>query len=571
MSTIDQAGPRHADDDRDIAQLARHFDRPVAPAPSFSAALRARAIQPTTVTTAGPIAARPLPESAAPVRPMPVASIDDRHRRVGFTLLEIAAILVLISALVASAFVINAVGRPSNSGDLPGLSAQIGQSGADVNWGGDEGRSQYYGDTPVDATATPVELQIGDEATTTVGPGLVVDGSWYGWTVRDGADAFLRVNVETGEQVWSRPYRTWGTLAADGERIFAFLIDASDTPTPVPVAIDMESGEIAWRGPALTPFATSFVTDVIYLPQGEATPVSGSSTAAEAQPVGGERAYIDLTSEEHGPVIAGDMVYFTDGRATTVALGAADGAERWRDDRSDDFPTVFDYEDEVQSPIAGTIVANERHVFVWLPDDVIVSLDPATGEERGRSYTGGFIDSNRIILGMVLRGDRLVVLTVSSFVSEDWTLGNAAVSVIDAGTLDVLLTSEFVEGPAGFELVVTESSAFLMTLSDAGVPELVEVDLTTGAVSEPFGTGLLVWPGRLSGAGDTLIAAMSSGTVLYFSMETHELVERHGVAREQPATLVGSPVPVVDGRPIVVWKVGPNDPVPQAPEATPVP
>lgn len=561
-------------DDRDFRQFARAFDQPMAPSASFADTLRRQAI-----TSAPPAIAR------AQVMTTPrVASNADTVRfenrkpyRIGLSILEIAASLLLISALTLSAFVIYSVGRPTGSDpETSGrLSQAIGSPATSqpvhtTNWGGDEGRSQYYGAAPIDTDETPNDLQVGDKDTTTVGSGLIAGDSWYGWTVHDGVDTFLRVNVETGEHIWSQPYRTWGTLASDGERIFAFLIDASETPTPVPVAIDMESGWVAWRGPALHPFATSFpAEDLIVLGGDGATPVSGTEPTAGRPPVEGEQIFIDLTSEQRGPVIAGDTAYFTDGLAMTVALSTTDGTERWRDDRS---ATVAGYADEVWVPTAGASVANESHLFVMLPDNSIAGLDPATGQEVSRSRQGGFGDSNRIILGMALRGERLVILTVSTFLSdEEPGLGLAAVSVLDASTLDVLVTSDFVEGAVADEMVVTDTSASFLTLSEQGVPELVEVDLTEGSLSAPFGTGQLASPVRLSGAGDTLVAATSSGTVLYFSMETHELIERHGVAREQPATLVGGPVQVVDGRPIAVWKIGPNDPVPQAPVATPVP
>ncbi len=353
-----------------------------------------------------------------------------------------------------------------------------------------------------------------------------------------------------------------GHARFDGQRIFAFLIEASDTPTPIPVAIDMATGEIAWRGPALHPFAISVTASnegTFYLDGG--TPSPAIETYA-----------IDLTLEEHGPVVAGDMVYFTDGKATTVALGTADGVERWRDDRSDDFPAVFGYTAEITFPRTGTIVANELYVFVLLPDSSIVSLDPATGREIARSFRGGFVDSTRNILGMSLRGDRLVVLTFSAFGSGDGArFGKAAVSMLDAGSLDVRVTSDFLEGAAGSEMVVTDTSAVLLTIGEQEVPELVEIDLATGSPSEPFGTGFLVGMVRLSGAGDTLIAAMSSGTVLYFSMETHVLLDRHSIQRGQPIALVGGPMPIVDARPVAVSKAGPNAPVPETPPPTPLP
>ena len=64
---------------------------------------------------------------------------------------------------------------------------------------------------------------------------------------------------------------------------------------------------------------------------------------------------------------------------------------------------------------------------------------------------------------------------------------------------------------------------------------------------------------------------MSSGTVLYFSMETHKLLDRHRIQRGQSIALVGGPMPIVDGRPVAIWKVGPNAPVPETPPATPIP
>lgn len=559
--------------ERDFRQLAGALDRPIAPAPEFAESLRRQIAgsEPTSTPKHRPATTMVI------ARESPVLMLADRRRRhIGFSILEIAAALLLISALALSAYIINinAVGGPTgpDAGNGPGqLSRAIASPVRDastermtagINWGGDKGRSQYYGSDAIDPSKPPVDLQIGDERTTTVGPGLFVGDSWYGWTVRAGADAFLRVNVATGETVWEQEYRTWGTLGSNGQRIFAFLIDASDTPTPVPVAISMTTGEIAWRGPALHPFAISITASnegTFYLDGG--TPPPAIETYA-----------IDLTREEHGPVVAGETVYFTDGKATTVALGIDDGAERWRDDRSDDFPADFGYVDEITFPRTGTIVANERYVFVRLPDNSIVSLDPATGREIARSFRGGFVDSTRSILGMSLRGDRLVVLTISSFVSSDGsTVGNAAISVLDAGSLEVLVTSDFVEGGAGFDMVVTDSSAFLLTIGEQDVWELIEVDLTTGSLSEPFGTGLLVESIRLSGTGDTLIAAMSSGTVLYFSMETHELLDRHRVQRGQTIALVGGPMPIEDGRPIAVWKVGPNAPVPETPPATPIP
>lgn len=568
--------------ERDFRQFTGAFDRPIAPAPSFAESLRRQVAQPSTE-----VAGERQPPALVPISTIPDLPLRSGHRtrRIGFSILEIAAAMLLISTLALSAYVINTVGRPAGTGDgtvdrdLPGqlaqgvaspaLSAPANTGGRAVNWGGDPGRTQYYGEAAVASESAPLEVPIGDAETTTVGPGLIVDDSWYGWTVRDSGDAFLRVNVETGQQIWSRPYRTWGTIASDGQRIFAFLIDASETPTPVPVAIDMQTGEIAWRGPAMHPFATSIALDpesTTSVP--ESTPVAGA-VAVEAVPGEPEHAYFSMVDEEQGPVVVGDTVYFTDSTATTVALNTADGAERWRDDRS---ANVAGYADGIWTLTAGTIVANESYLFAMLPDNSIAGLDPATGQEVSRSRQGGFGDSNRIILGMALRGDRLVVLTVSTFLSEDEPgLGLAAVSVLDASTLDVLVTSDFVEGAAADEMMVTETSAIVLTLSEQEVMELVEVDLATGSLSEPFGTGRFVGSVRLSGSGETLIAAMSSGTVLVFSMETHEVVDRYGIQRGQPIALVGGPVPVIDGQPVVIWKGGSNDSVPQAPMATPIP
>jgi outer membrane protein assembly factor BamB len=563
---------RDPTDERDFLQFARAFDHPIAPAPSFAEALRRQVAQ-----SAAPATVDPQPAHAPLIagRSAAVTLADRRPRRIGFSILEIAAALLLISALALSAYVINAVGRPSTSIDtLDGQSAQLGSAAtpqsldfsAGANWGGDEGRSQYYGDASVDTAAAPIDIRIGDAETTTVGPGLVVGDSWYGWTVRAGADAFLRVNVTTGETVWERDYRTWGTLASDGQRLFAFLIDDSATPTPVPVAIDMQTGGIAWRGAALHPFATQVEFE------NEANAVFNLG----GPPTELETYYVDLTSEDHGPVVIGDTVYFTDGMATTVALNTSDGSERWRYDRSANFAG---YSDKIGTPAVGTIVANERYLFVMLPDWSIVSLDPNTGRELGRSFRGGFVVSTRHVVGMNLLGDRLIVFTASSFVDTNSSIvvpdgpGGlfGAVSVLDARTLDVLVTSDFIEGGIIHEAVVTSTSAFVLSYSERGERELVEVDLVTGALSEPFGTGLLGRSVRLSGSGDTLVAAVPSGSVHVFSMETHELLDQHGLGLTESPTLVGGPVPVVDGRPVVIWKAGPNDPVPQMPEATPIP
>lgn len=563
MSGIKSDGGNPADD-RDFHQFIGAFDCPIAPAPSFAEALRRQVAQSTPPAT---VDTQPVNAPLIAGRSTAMTLVDRRPRRIGFSILEIAAALLLISALAASAYVINAVGRPSTSiNTLDGQSAQLGSAAtpqsldfsAGANWGGDEGRSQYYGDASVDTAAPPIDVRIGDAETTTVGPGLVVGDSWYGWTVRAGADAFLRVNVTTGETMWVRDYRTWGTLASDGQRLFAFLIDDSATPTPVPVAIDMQTGEIAWRGATLHPFATQIAPN-------EHLVVFDGGTPPPADDI----YYTDMTSEEQGAVVVGNTVYFADGGGTTVALNAVDGTERWRYDHPVNPTTPHP---GIQFPSGGTIVANELYLFATLPDGSIVSLNPATGQELGRVFRGSSPLHDRRLSAMSLRGDRLILTSASSFV-HDGTFGEpfGALSVLDAGTLDVVVTTDITEVTFAREMVVTDTSAFLLTYSERAEPELVEIDLATGALSEPFGTGLLGRSVRLSGSGDTLVAAVPSGSVHVFSMETHELLDQHGLGLTESPTLVGGPVPVVNGQLILVWKAGPNDPAPQMPEATPIP
>ncbi|HEV2065889.1 MAG TPA: hypothetical protein VGR08_03565 [Thermomicrobiales bacterium] len=109
--------------DQDFRQFASAFDRPLASAPSFAAALKRQVTQPATaVPTALPSKSGPL--TAA--RPVHISSVERSRRRIGFTVLEIAAALLLISTLAASAYVINSVGRPigPDGGNGPGRLAQ---------------------------------------------------------------------------------------------------------------------------------------------------------------------------------------------------------------------------------------------------------------------------------------------------------------------------------------------------------------------------------------------------------------------------------------------------------------
>lgn len=546
-------------DDRDFQQFARAFDRPVAPAPSFAESLRQQVIQ----SSAAAISDRQIinaPLTAGESRVVTLA--ERRPHRVGFSILEIAAALLLISAVALSAYAINTVGRPigPDGGNGPGrLSQRIASPAADlqaINWGGDSGRTWYFGDAEIGTSTPPLDVRVDDFDTRTVGPGLVVGDSWYGWTFRAGADVFLRVDVQTGQQVWERVYRTWGTLASDGQRIFAFLIDDSDTPTPIPVAIDMTTGEIAWRGPALHPFATQVTFE------NEANAVFN----LDGPPIEVETYYIDMTSEEQGPVVVGETVYFADGAGTTIALDTNDGSERWRYDRSADFAG---YSGDIEPPSGGTIVANDEYLFVILPDRSIARLAPATGREIDHLVTVDPYFRDRHMTGLSLRGDSLIATTASSFVGSGSQF--AALLVMDAETFEVTASTDITELSFARSLVVTDTSAYIRAEDETGGMKLYEVSLATGQMSEGFGGDLPTGEVRLSGVGDTLIATASTGTVFYFSMESPELIESYRVTEPGPVTLAGGPVQVVDGHPIVIWKAGPNDPVPQMPEATPTP
>lgn len=537
-------------DDRDFQQFTGAFDRPIAPAPSFAESLRQ---QVTQSSAAASVDHQPLSTELIAGGSPVVTLMDRRPRRIGFSILEIAAALLLISAVALSAYAINTVGRPigSEDGDNTSRLAQgaasptIGRpaetGSTEINWGGDSGRTWYFGDAEIDTSTPPLDVRVGDFDTRTVGPGLVVGDSWYGWTFRAGADAFLRVNVATGETVWEREYRGWGTLASDGQRIFAFLIDASDTPTPIPVAIDMTTGEIAWRGPAMHPFATQF---------GE----------------GNDRGYLNMVWELNGPVMVGDTVFFPDGAGTTVALKAQDGSERWRYDRSAEFAG---FAKDVPFPSGGTIVANDRYLFVTLPDGSIARLDPG-GQELDRLLRGGSTVSDRHLTGMILRGDSLIVTTASSWVrSGSHGERFAALSVLDADTLEIRATTDITETSFSRGMVATDTAAFVYAQPESGGMQLYEIDLMTGEISEGFGGAPLAGFVQLSGAGDTLIATTSTGAVFYFSMETHELLASYRIEEPGQITLVGGPVQIADGQPILVWKEGDNNPAPQAPVATP--
>lgn len=529
-------------DDRDFQQFAGVFDRPIAPAPTFAESLRRQVAQSPAPARADrqPANARLVATGAAVT-----TFVDRRPRRIGFSILEIAAALLLVSALALSAYLINAVGRPIDPADgddtsrlAHGAASPVDDgSAADVNWGGDPGRSWYFGDAEIDASVPPLDVELGASGLGVVGRGLIVGDSWYGWTLRNHAYQFRRVDLQTNQPVWTRDYRTWGTwgtLASDGQRIFTSFIEEEEGAfTRVPVAIDMRTGDIVWQGP---PFAPRSPPD---------------------EPVSNEQyRYVPVTPE--GPLVLGETVFIADGTGTTMALNARTGEEIWR------YQPATSPDQASIVPDGGLIVGDQQAMFVTLPDESIAKLDPASGRaiqvlDIPAEFGSGQVQQ----LDMQLSGDSLVV----SYRAWSRSAESTHALVFDARDLSLHHDVEEVFGPG----VLSGSSLFIFGNIDGGAWQVYELNIVTGDLSEGFGGGRFLGFVQLSASGDTLIALTSTGSVFYFSMETHELVESYRIERSAQFTPVGGPAHVVDGQPIVVWLSGDNSLPYEVPVATPAP
>jgi outer membrane protein assembly factor BamB len=319
-------------DDRDFLQLTGAFDRPVAPSPAFTDRLRNRMGNPAAASL--PKAAPPI-HAGAQVKPIPV--ITPRSRRRWLQHLDVAAAIVIVFAVVGAALQLQQPDAPNQLAFQP-------SSATEINYAGSSGRSWYFGEQDIEADDSwelPLDLGSGEFL---VDPPLRTGNQMVIQTF-DGEATFLtKVSLPEATVLWRvpAPSAIHGAFASNGELVFGMGVGTNYRP--IPLALSLETGELAWTGEPLELGNDSILT---------------------------------------GPVVASGIVYFSDQLGNVRALDAESGIERWHSPETFLQAPVFEeWETSGLSPLAEVSVMDNR-VFIQRPSMSIDILDSTTGEQLG--------------------------------------------------------------------------------------------------------------------------------------------------------------------------------------------
>jgi outer membrane protein assembly factor BamB len=392
-----------------------------------------------------------------------------------------------------------------------------------VNYAGDAGRSWVLGDQfPTTGEAT-VNGSL-DESQLIGSPLIVGDSIFYSSSRTDGSWMFTRYDLAKREVVWEVSGQIFGALASDGQRVFGFLLRGSgDAIRPVPIAISVETGEVAWTGPAL---------------------VQGSDSTAA------------------GPVILNDTVYFTDALGNTLALAAVDAAVRWQyPERFLPGVTYSDFDDAPALMPAADMVVTDDGTFVELPSKTVVKLDSTTGEELDSfnviDQYGGDIEH----VELQAAGDRLVVRAMRSLKSVPGSDGRTpyqptTILVFDTASMNLVVESGLPE-VLGNVVVTTQEIYVAGRIDLAGTVQIFRIDLDDGEPDEmPLDiSGPPTWGPdwtAMSMTGDVLMILIGSHQVVLFDTASGEVI----VDTSDLPDAMYQPLQLWNGTPITVTMEG---------------
>lgn len=392
-----------------------------------------------------------------------------------------------------------------------------------VDYGGDADRTWHLGEVEP-ATGAPDVMGTGTEGQVIGSPLIVSDSLFYASVDGEGLH-YHRYDLDLAEIVWDSDSAIVGSAASDGDRLFGFVMrnPGTDASPPVPVAISIATGELVWEGPPL---------------------VLGSDASAA------------------GPVLLGDIVYFSDALGNTVALDAASGAVAWQYPNTF-APRVTYGEADVMAgdPPDADMVATERGVFVERPSTTIVKLDPETGAELVSVNLIDDFGADIQQVGMQATADRLVI---SAARSEKMSLGADAplpyrptsILVFDTDSLGLVAKSGMPE-IAG-NMVLTDDAILLAGRTDLTASVgLYRIDQVSGDIGDPIHVFEAGPTGRsgLSASGRTVMM-VDHGNQVTFIDPTSGATLASAMIDGDRGDLYSSPFQLWGERPVAVTSTG---------------
>ncbi|MBA3275026.1 MAG: PQQ-binding-like beta-propeller repeat protein [Chloroflexia bacterium] len=511
----------HADD-HDFQQFAGRFGQAVAPSPSFAASLRKRTM---AAPDAAPGSEQPMLATRIPHviagRPVTAHGTDEPWRPARWMrALEAAVAAVLVMSLAGASVHFRQPGALYDLAFQP--TPELTQEA--FNYGGDAGRTWVLGDVEPEMGGFRQDPAIdlaGGQFDGPGGSGILVENSYVFAVSGVEEDELVRYELESYERAWTAPMYVTGRLASDGERIFGMRADRmTTTDAATLVAIDFETGEIAWEGPAL---ANRYIT---------------SSSL----------------------VLSGDTIFATDYLGNTVAVDKDDGTLLWQFPETFAIPTAD--EDYISGPQIYTspeIAANDDAVFLSRPSKAILSLARETGEELGSINLVDEYGADIITSLVQVSDQRLAVTAIRAPRSiepeaiRDYT--PATLLVFDAGSLELRTRTELADLRGN--PVLAPDAIYLPTApSVEDDASLHRVDLATGDLSEPVDGVSDRWEMTLSASGNVLMVAHDPSTVAFLDLDTGELLDSVELGITNMETPFGHPVRMWGDNPIVITDLG---------------
>lgn len=441
------------DDDHDFAQLADAFDRPVAPAPAFTARLRTQ-IQ-ATEAPRGTVTPEPTPIAArqALATPHTRTPATGARRWTGARVLEAAAAMLLVSALALSAVFVYTLRDDDEPGptnlaafatpDATAMPVSNAQALARMN-----GPAWFFPDPAFDTTSFNLSPLFEDSRYSIMsmhasGNYLVLTGGFTDYEGGETHDSLLWVvDLNTGKVLWETREYILPNIAIANDTIYGIRVGANrNQPGATLVAMSLTTGERRFSGPVL-PTAEG--------PEGEG----------------------------FGPAVDGDTVYVADTSGKTFALEAATGEQLWvAEGEQRSTPTA----NGLTFTAGGSLVVAPDAIFVVTGDNAIRRLNPRDGSLIGEFDIAASIDLEISQITLYRAGNDLIARVAgfadTAFDGQVPMVPETIVS-LDPATGDVRWSESFPE-VAG-NIAVTPDWIILPTRSSRPVP----IDLTFVAIQD---------------------------------------------------------------------------------------
>lgn len=517
----------HHDDAHDFEQLSGRFHASVAPSPSFVASLNALVAQvPTRDVTMPGRTNRMFPVDAVSMHAGAEAVIEESWRAPRWMrTIEVAVASILVLSLVTASVYLrepetlyNIAFQPTSETPSP-----------EVIVGDDAGRTWTLGDIEPETGGYRIDpnIPVADMQFAHVGYSrLLVSDSFVFLAGPDSLEGNLvRYDLERSEVVWTSSTIVGGQLASDEERIFAFRTDSlASRETNTLVAIDYETGAIVWEGP-------------------------------------------DLASERYkwsSLVLSNGAIFATDFLGNVVAVDSDDGSLLWR------FPETFAAPaatgDPTEVPFGGElssatpeIIANEKSVFVGLPNRTVIKLDRETGAEMGSIDVLDDYGDDIVHTTVQVRANRLVVTAIHAEQEDDENdvFGHFPTSVLvfDAESLELQSRTDLRDYRSN--VVLIDDAAWVATaIEPDGIANVYRLDLTTGELGEPLPGAQSTRGMFLSVSGDVLMVTAYPTYIGFFDLDSGELINEFELDTPILETPFDQPVQMWGSNPVVITSLG---------------